>query len=254
MTDTSQSFKMENKIILHRGYKGKYPENSEISFVNALKENLAFETDIRISKDGVPFLIHDDDLYRLFNGIGKIKDLSSEELEKFNYREDNKLGLFELEKLCILIRNLSYDNLIFIHIKELKDIDKVIEVLDKYNLYEIVRFFAVDEITLELIKTIKNNYPEYQVGLHFNDNSKINEEKFRLADFIWADEINKKNITEELVSISHSFGKPIYVISPELISESIFNSDIEGRWKEFIEMEVDGICTDKPVEFFNFFS
>ncbi|KKK91758.1 hypothetical protein LCGC14_2709720 [marine sediment metagenome] len=48
---------MEEKIILHRGYKGKYPENSKISFEMALKENKDFETDIRVSKETVKSIV-----------------------------------------------------------------------------------------------------------------------------------------------------------------------------------------------------
>lgn len=243
---------MENKIILHRGYKGKYPENSEISFYYAVKENLPFETDIRVSRDGKCFMIHDDSLDRLFNGTGRIRDFNSGELMNFRYKEDPSQRLCTLNKLCGLIKRMNYNNLVFIHIKELKDIDRVIEILDGYNLSENVRFFAVDELTLDLIKIIKRNYPKFKAGLHFNDNSKINEEDFRLTDFIWADEINKENITKELVDFSHRFREPIYVISPELISESVFNADIRRRWKEFIDMNVDGICTDKPTELLEF--
>jgi len=51
---------------------------------------------------------------------------------------------------------------------------------------------------------------------------------------------------QEKVELAHSLGKPFYAISPELIPESIFNKDVEKRWKELLEMNVDGICTDLP--------
>lgn len=62
----------------------------------------------------------------------------------------------------------------------------------------------------------------------------------------------KRNITKELVNLAHSVGKPIYAISPELIAESVFNADIERRWKELVEVGVDGICTDEPLELSRF--
>ena len=65
---------------------------------------------------------------------------------------------------------------------------------------DIIRFFAVDEIEEEFRKIMKTNFPEYKIGLYFTDNSKINEEEFNMADFIWADEkTNQINITKELV-------------------------------------------------------
>ena len=79
---------MENKLILHRGYKFTYPENSRISFEMALKENKSFETDIRVSKDGICFMIHDDSLDNLFNGSGKINqvELANEILKAKSFR------------------------------------------------------------------------------------------------------------------------------------------------------------------------
>lgn len=242
----------KQRLILHRGYKGKYPENSLISFERAIEEGISFETDIRLSKDDTVFLIHDETLDRLFNGNGKIKDYNSSELKNLKYNEDVNQKLCSLEELCELVKKNNYKNLIFIHIKELEDLKKVIEVLERYNVKENIRFFACDDITLDLIRVIKQRYSKYKVGLHFNDDSKIKEEEFNAADFIWADEIKKKNITKELVDFSHMLKKPIYAISPELITESVFNENIEKRWKELLELNVDAICTDMPEEFLNF--
>lgn len=240
------------KLILHRGYKGKYLENSLISFENALKENLPFETDVRVSRDGAVFMIHDESLDRLFNGIGKIKDFNSEELVKFRYLENRELGLVSLIELCKLIKKYDYSNSIFMHIKELEDINSVFDVFRDYDLSNIIKFFACDELTLKLIKVIKEKYPEYKVGLHFNDNSTIDKKEFEISDFIWADETCRKNITPDLAKFAHRLSKPIYAISPELIAESVFNADINSRWHELIEAGVDGICTDMPEELMDF--
>ena len=79
---------METEIILHRGYKGKYLENSKAAFENALKENMSFETDIRVSKDKKCFMIHDESLDRLLNNNGRVIDYTADELKKIEYKED----------------------------------------------------------------------------------------------------------------------------------------------------------------------
>ncbi len=242
------------KLILHRGYKGKYPENSYISFSKALEEGLSFETDIRTSKDKKCFLIHDDSLDRLFNVGGKICDKKSGELKKCSYKKDLLLKLFGLEDLCLLVegkRNQEF--LSFIHIKELDDLAPAVKIIGKYDLSEKIRFFACDDITMNLIDIVKSRYPEYKVGLHITDDSPyINKRSFKKTDFIWADEIKKENITKKLIELAHEFKKPVYAISPELISESIFNEYIEKKWGEYLSIGVDGICTDKPQEFLSF--
>ena len=90
------------------------------------------------------------------------------------------------------------------------------------------------------------------MGLHFYENSPYyNKEIFEKADFIWADEIHFKWIDREKAEFAHSFGKPFYAISPELIEESVFNADIKSRWKELIEAGVDAVCTNMPEKFLN---
>jgi hypothetical protein len=149
-----------------------------------------------------------------------------------------------------MICEKNYKNLIFIHIKELEDVKKVIEVLKKYKISESIRFFACDNITLKLIELIKERYPQYKVGLHVFENSNLlTGEILKKTDFLWADEISKKNIDKNLKNISKKYRLPLYVISPELIPESIFNGDIKSRWKELLELDVDGICTDLPKDF-----
>jgi len=228
---------METEIILHRGYKGKYLENSLSSFENAIKENKSFETDIRVSKDKKTFMIHDESLDMLLNAKGKVIEYNSEELKRVKYLEDGS-HLVPFEELLNLIKdNPTYSEKIFVHIKQLWNIKSVMESLDSldFDLSERLRFFACDDITLGLVGTMKGHFPEYKVGLHLTENSPYkNEEHFERADFIWADEITKENITPEVVILAHSLGKPIYAISPELIPESVFNEHIERRWKELI--------------------
>ena len=244
---------MEDKIILHRGYKGKYPENSKVSFESALQEGKSFETDIRVSKDGVCFMIHDDDLGRLFNGSGKIKDMTSDELKKFHYKEDNSQGLCSLKEMCGLIQEYPGESLIFIHIKEIKDIDAVVSILKSSNFDSRIRFFAVDEIEEEFRRIMRGKYPEYKIGLYLPESSQnYNKDLFRESDFIWADEITFRWMTKEKVELAHSLGKLFYAISPELIPQSIFNTNIEERWRELLGANVDCICTDLPKEFIEF--
>jgi len=168
-------------------------------------------------------MIHDSTLDRLFNGSGKIKEKDSKELKEIAYKENKSQKLCSLKELCELIKNAeNKDSLIFIHIKELEDIGYVIKEFGNYDFKERVRFFAVDEIEEDFKKIMKEKYPKYKIGLYLPENSpNHNEENFKEADFIWADEITIPWISKEKVELAHSLGKPFYAISPELIPESI---------------------------------
>ncbi|MBR9705320.1 hypothetical protein GOV12_07945 [Candidatus Pacearchaeota archaeon] len=242
---------MENKLILHRGYKGKYPENSKISIINALNENLPTEIDIRLSKDSVPFIIHDENINELFNGSGKISCHDSDYLKKFQYKIDHSQKLLSLRKLCEILKKNHPD--IFIHIKEISDIKETIKILTEFNLVKNINFFACYDNTLELVKIIKDKYSEYKVGLNFVENSLYyNEKYFNMVDFIWADEVTIPWIDKEKIDFSHKLGKKIYAPSPDLVMGSIFKENIKKRWKELLDLGIDGIFTDLPDEFREF--
>lgn len=69
-------------VIAHRGYKAKYPENSMLSFDEALKAGAqALETDVHITKDDVVVLSHDPTLSRCFGRKDKIIDTTWDDIK-----------------------------------------------------------------------------------------------------------------------------------------------------------------------------
>ncbi|MCF3941703.1 glycerophosphodiester phosphodiesterase [Oceanobacillus sp. APA_J-5(13-2)] len=73
---------MQTMIFAHRGASKYAPENTLPAFRLAYQmEADGIETDIQLTKDGIPILIHDEDLRRTTNGRGHIKDYHLEELK-----------------------------------------------------------------------------------------------------------------------------------------------------------------------------
>ena len=59
------------KIIGHRGVKDLAPENTIASLEESMRHNLKWiEVDVKVSKDNIPFLLHDDLLDRTTSGRG----------------------------------------------------------------------------------------------------------------------------------------------------------------------------------------
>lgn len=70
--------------IAHRGYSGKFDENTMLAFKKAIEYKAdGIETDVQMSKDGVLILIHDETLDRTTNGHGFVKDYTLDELKIF---------------------------------------------------------------------------------------------------------------------------------------------------------------------------
>jgi glycerophosphoryl diester phosphodiesterase len=52
-------------VVAHRGYSARYPENTRLSLEQAIAAGAKYiELDVQLSSDGVPIIIHDDNLQR----------------------------------------------------------------------------------------------------------------------------------------------------------------------------------------------
>lgn len=70
-------------VAAHRGAHKLFPENSLAAIEQAIKLGVDIvEIDIRLSRDGVPVLMHDQSVDRTTNGKGKVEDLTLGELKQ----------------------------------------------------------------------------------------------------------------------------------------------------------------------------
>ena len=74
-----------SKIFAHRGFSGKYPENTMLAFKKAVEIGCdGIELDVHFTKDKEIVIIHDEEIDRTTDGKGFVKDYTYEELCKFN--------------------------------------------------------------------------------------------------------------------------------------------------------------------------
>lgn len=72
-------------VIGHRGACGHAPENTLPSIEKAAQLGLRWiEVDVKLSSDGVPLLMHDEDLGRITDGEGKVCDTGWSKLAKLD--------------------------------------------------------------------------------------------------------------------------------------------------------------------------
>lgn len=72
-------------VVAHRGDSHNYPENTLEAFASAVALGVdVIETDIHLSKDGVPVIWHDETLDRNTDGSGRIEDHVLAELKEFD--------------------------------------------------------------------------------------------------------------------------------------------------------------------------
>lgn len=70
------------KIQAHRGYSGRFPENTLISFAKAVEAGAdQIELDVHRSADGTIFVMHDAEVSRTTNGQGLIRELTAAQIK-----------------------------------------------------------------------------------------------------------------------------------------------------------------------------
>lgn len=80
-------------LIAHRGYSGKYPENTLLAYEAAYEHGARFmELDIQLTKDAVPMLHHDVDLKRMSGVSADIRDLNAKEIKQYRASYPDKFG------------------------------------------------------------------------------------------------------------------------------------------------------------------
>lgn len=77
--------RLQTKIFAHRGASRLAPENTMAAFEIAdVLESEGMETDVHLTKDDIPVLIHDEKVNRTTNGVGYIKDYPFNELRQLD--------------------------------------------------------------------------------------------------------------------------------------------------------------------------
>lgn len=131
-----------DRPIAHRGLHCKeIPENGLAAFEKAVLKGYPIETDVQVTKDGVPVIFHDDNVKRMTGVDKNIGDLTLGEVKELSLgRTDEKIPTFE-EFLNFLDGRVP----VVIEYKTQKDKDLIVEktlpLLDAYKGEFVVQSF-----------------------------------------------------------------------------------------------------------------
>lgn len=143
-------------IIVHRGVSKAAPENTLEAYAAAIDFGAdGVEIDIRRSKDGVLYLFHDNDLDRLTNGSGKVRDLTYYELLKITPKHTHGLATKETRPpTLIAFLELARRRAMLLHL----------DVKEPGLQQELMRLFDAFDIWDHIVEV--NNYNSDRIGKH----------------------------------------------------------------------------------------
>ncbi|MDC1047202.1 glycerophosphodiester phosphodiesterase family protein [Alphaproteobacteria bacterium] len=167
------------KLIGHRGVKNLKPENTLESIITAFDLGLeCVEIDVKISKDNIPLLLHDDTLDRTTNGSGLACDFTFHQINQLDagyyfYNSKTDIKVPSLSAVLDLIKKKQkYLN---IELKPNKNHEEsnVKSILKEINIisYDRIYFSSFD---LASCVILKKNAPYLQCGFLNDDFTKLN--------------------------------------------------------------------------------
>ena len=226
--------------IAHRGFKGKYPENTMLAFKKAVEAGACgIELDVHLSKDGELVIIHDELVDRTTDGTGLVKDKTLAELKSLSasklYPECENQQIPTLDEYLAwaadkdIITNIELKNSIIEYdcieqktydlIKKYKLLDKVI--ISSFNHNSLSRMKEIDKsIACGVLESSRLHKPwEYIKNLGM--------EYYHPLNFVVTDEVIEK-CRENGIKLNIWFGRPEY------------------DYGEYLKYEPFGLITDYP--------
>ena len=234
------------KLIGHRGVKNLCPENTLNSINEAFDLGLNFvEVDVKISKDNIPILLHDDTLNRTTNGNGYVKDYEYNHIKKLDAGEhfyNKKTEIFvpkliDVLKLCKkrksnlnieLKPNIGCEK---INASKIYDLTKNIDGMEIfYSSFDLDSFFEISKLL-----PYSNRSFLLDTFDHFSLDDLLNIIQEQSANICG---LNINIISNEIINKIKKYNLIITVYS----DENINTSDA----KDLFDIGVDSIFIDDP--------
>ncbi|MBI9094536.1 MAG: glycerophosphodiester phosphodiesterase [Sphaerochaeta sp.] len=229
-------------IFAHRGYSGKYPENTMLAFEQAVASGAqGIELDVHFSKDGKLVIIHDELLKRTTGKEGSVDDYTLDELVQINAGKvfSDKFGhtpIPSFEEYCAYVRDkdiisnveIKTNLLYYTGIEE--ELSKSVK---KFGIGEKVLFSSFNWLSAVRIRQLEGTIP---CGLLFEDRS-------------------LRHIAYQAKSMGFAYIHPDrHLIDQEMVNEckelgiglNVWTVNDKESLDRLREWEVDGIITNYP--------
>ncbi len=226
-----------SKILLtgHRGAPYLAPENTLPSFLKAIEIGVDYiELDVRLTKDGIPVVIHDPTVNRTTNGTGYVSLFTYENLKKLDagswFSKEYK-GL-RIPSLREALEFIDGRVITIIELKEDGIEGKVIEILEELGLKYKAIIASFDLKRIKEVRILAPSIPTTAITVDFND-SFLQSALSALANRI---AINISSLNPKIVRQIHLHG---------LTVDTWVINDITTA-RKVIDMGIDVITSDRP--------
>jgi glycerophosphoryl diester phosphodiesterase len=139
-------------IVAHRGFSGKFPENTMLAFRKAIEAGAGgIELDVHLSKDNQLVVMHDGKVERTTNGSGTIDQMAYVDIAALDAGQGEHPPL--LEPVIILCK--EHDTFLNIEIKARGTEQQVVELVKKHGASDLVLVSSFNHAVLPEIKRLE---------------------------------------------------------------------------------------------------
>jgi glycerophosphoryl diester phosphodiesterase len=235
-------------IIGHRGAMGYAPENTIVSFEEAIRRGADWiELDVQLSADGEVVVMHDTSVDRTTNGQGLIRDLPWKKIKGFDAGAwyGNEYSHQYVPSLTDVISRFRNKKTARHHplgvVIELKTIrgsggslaDAVVALLKKEDFTERVIVISFDAVALQEVRAADKHLPTGFLYSEEKDKSPVDFAKEIGAQAIFP---RKTCLTTRLVASAHKVG----------LSVATWTANTKTEMKRIMACGVDAIATNYP--------
>ncbi len=239
-------------VVAHRGYSGRYPENTVSAFEAAIVAGAdMIELDVCMTKDRVPIVIHDKTLERTTDGHGLVSEFTLSKLKKLDAGswfspEFEGESIPTLEEILMQIRGRISVN---IEIKpesfESNDPDDAIEkqiciMVEKFGMIESVIISSFEHSFFQRIKLWQrknNNNTSIRIApLQEKSPSQENVLKLCKSTEAYSFHLDERFLTTSTVEF----------LNANHLRTIAYTINNEKRIEHLIKWGVNGIITDEP--------
>jgi glycerophosphoryl diester phosphodiesterase len=232
----------QTKVIAHRGASAEAPENTLLAIQKALDiETDVIEFDIRLTQDGIPVVIHDEDFVRTTNATHKFltEEVNLDHIKTLN--ASSWFGSFHRHEQIPTLEEVLHlnwkDTRVMMELKKGKShpkhfVKSVLEIV-KNSFFHMKDKLIMGSFDPIILQEIKSQAPEIEsIGILENLEMIQIYQKMDINHLaIW-----HRLIDEKLLEHLHHRGFKVWA----------FTVDHESLATSFSSMNIDGIITNDP--------
>ncbi len=245
----SEEKNMVPNIIAHRGAKACAPQNTIPSFERAVADLAdGFETDVHLTKDGIPVICHNYDIDETSDGTGFIEKMTLEELRRFDFgswygEEFRGTTIPTLDEFLAVAKKADI-RVLNIEIKRppsrLKElVEKTLTAVEEYGLTDRL---IISSFSVQILRYVKQCAPAVPTGFLYPSNNPS-----ACYPVVWPAAMVRftkcnaihplhKLVSAPLVKWAHKKGMVV----------NVWTVNEEEDIKRMLLLGVDGIITDNP--------